>query len=52
MKISPVENELLRADGRTDGHIDVALLIVSNRSGANAPNKILVTFFLETQATY
>jgi len=52
MKISPVGNELLRADGRTDGHIDVALLIVSNRSVANAPNKMLVTVFLETHATY
>jgi len=52
MKTGPVGNELSLADGRTDGHIDVVLLIVSNRSVANAPNKMLVTVFLETQATY
>jgi hypothetical protein len=47
-----VGNELSHADGRTDGHTDVAKLIVSNRSSANAPNKMLVTVFLEIHATY
>jgi hypothetical protein len=51
MKIIPVGNELLHADGRTDGHRDLAKLMFSNRSFANAPNKMLVTVFLETHAT-
>jgi len=52
MKISPKGNELLRADGKADGHTDMAKLIVSNRSVANAPSKMLVTVFLEPHATY
>jgi len=37
MKIRPVEAELFRVGGRTDGLTDIMMLIVAFRKFANAP---------------
>jgi len=42
MKIRPVEAELFRAIGRTDGQTEVTNLIVAFRNFANAPKKCKV----------